>query len=262
VPERRPSFESAKFRELVNTAGAEITDSIKRSASIVHHATAGPMREGGFRSFLGRLLSEKYFVGTGFAFDAHDQESHQLDIVIAQQPPFGRTFEKDYVCKLPCEVVLAAIEVKKTLNSMELKKSLINASSLRALTPYGNHRFISGRPGGAKVQRNEHRCFYGVIALESDLSRIDWAQRDWARLKRIAAALGEPPDLIDRLVILDRGIINVSEGRALSSDGTIEPSMFEWFVHLANHLDRESGRRPKLDIDIYTGRRREWKTLP
>jgi len=260
-PHRRPNFNSSKFKELVKVAGNEITTSIQNSAAIEHDATAGPMREDGFRAFLSRLLSEKYFVGTGFAFDARDSESRQLDIVIAMQPPLGRVFEKHDICKLPCEVVLAVIEVKKILNSTEIEKSLENAASIRALYPYGDQSFVSARPGGATASATKHRCFYAVVALESLLTKQDWATKELNRINEKASLLDLPNDLVDRLVILDRGVLNVVERKALSSDGAIESPVFEWFIHLANHLDREARRRPPLDIDVYAGRRSNWVTL-
>jgi hypothetical protein len=207
------------------------------------------------------LLSERYFVGTGFAFDAQDNISRQLDIVIASQPPFGNVFQQDGICKLPCEVVLAVIEVKKVLRLKKIKESLANAVSVRTLSPYGDQCFIPGRTGGVPAKPDEHRCFYGVVALSSNLVVDDWAQKEWSRLQRIAADRTVDPHVIDRLVVLDRGIINVNEMTSLNSGGSIEPLMFEWFVHLANHLDRESRRRPPLDIDMYSARKARWVKL-
>src|ERR1019366_4431298 len=187
-----------------------------------HHPTSGTIREDGFRSFLRSLLSEKYFVGTGFAFDAHDQQSLQLDIVIAMDPPFVKVFERDGFCLLPCEVVLAVIEVKKVLSLNELRQCLKNAASLRALQPFGDQRFAPGRSHGAVASPDEHRCFYGVVALSSDLTQEAWAQKEWERVKKVAAETGVPTDVVDRILVLDRGVINTREGRALEGTDNVK----------------------------------------
>jgi hypothetical protein len=160
-------------------------------------------------------------------------------------------FEKDGLCSLPCEVVLAAIEVKKTLDSSELRQSITNAQSVRLLRPYGTQVFTAARRGGATLNKKEHRCFYSLVAHDSDLvSGHDWAEREWVRVQREADGLGVSPDVIDRLVVLDRGMVNTVEG--LGTTDALDAIVGQWFIHLWNHLDREAKRRPALDPDIYT----------
>jgi hypothetical protein len=259
--QRRPSFDSKEFRDLVKVAGREVSSAIEDAGAMGHHSTSGSIREDGFRSFLSKVLPDRFFVGTGFAFDAHDHVSRQLDIVVALQPPFGGVFRQHSLCRLPCEVVLAVIEVKKIFRIAELRQTLQNASSVRRLVPYGNQQFVPSRSKGAERQSKEHRCFCGVVALTSDIAIDDWASGELRRLRAESAKLGVGVDLLDRIVILDRGVINVRENKAQNNSGEREAVTFEWFLHLANHLDREAGRRPPIDLDIYAGGRSKWRDV-
>lgn len=251
---------------MIGDAGQEIESAIRRSTRVQrHHPTSGGIRETGIRDFLRKLLPDRYYVGTGFAFDAHDQFSSQLDVVIAAQPPLLGVFEQDGLCVLPCETVLAAIEVKRTLTSGEVAKVVNNAASVRALRPYGNQSFVTARQGGAEADRKEHRLFYAAFALNSDLTdgngaQQAWDQKEWDRLRRVCDEQGTPTGTIDRLVILDRGIINTAKGisQTRSSDG--DAFLTQVFINLANHLERESERRPSFNPDNYISRA-DWNEL-
>jgi hypothetical protein len=87
-----------------------------------------------------------------------------------------------------------------------------------------------------------------------------WAEHEWERLQTAASENDLTPDILDRILILDRGLINTAEGRALDNADTPEAAIVQWFVHMSNHLDREAGRRPPIDIDIYT-RSPRWTPL-
>lgn len=261
MPRRRPAFHSARFSQLVERAGRQITDSLRDSSLVTdHHGTSGTVRETGFREFLAQLLPDRYHVGTGFAFDARDTQTRQLDVIVALDPPLVRVHQKEGFSYLPCEVILAVIEVKKTLTASELRSAFRNAASVRSLRPFGKQDFVSARRGGAKLENDQHRCFYSVVAFDSNLGRNDWAQKEWRRIQEAAVEEDLTPDVIDRAVILDRGLLNTSEGLALGSPGEIDPVIFHWFVHLSNYLDREAARRPLLDIDVYTPNIR-WEQL-
>lgn len=251
---RRPSFASTRYAGIVGQAATEITAALRRATLVTGHGpTSGGIRESGLRDFLRQLLPDRYYVGTGFAFDAQDHQSRQLDVVIALEPPLLGVFEKDGVCNLPCEVVLAAIEVKKTLSVEEVRKSLSNALALRDLRPYGTQMFTSARRQGAKLEKGHHRCFYSVVAHESDLVVGDtWAQREWDRYRAVATDLDVAIDAVDRVFILDRGLVNTVEAVASSDPAEIDALVNQWFIHLSNHLDREAARRPQFDPDIYT----------
>jgi hypothetical protein len=247
--------------EILNRAGDRIATGLRKATLITdHHATSGSIRETALRDFLRQLLPDRFYVGTGFVFDAQDRKSRQLDVVVALEPPLVGVFKDEGVCVLPCETVLACIEVKTTLTATEVARSLENARSVRSLRPYGDHTFASAQRGGANLGKHEHRCFYSIVAAGSDLVEGSWPQGEWMRLVRAAKALGLAPDVVDRIVLLDRGMINAVGGVSLPASDSIEQVAAEWFVHLSNHLDREASRRPLFDPDIYRGGR-EWVAL-
>ena len=181
-----------------------------------------------------------------------------MDIIIAVQPPFARVLTDGAVSLLPCELVLAAIEVKRTLTRDQVKDAFENAAALRRLRPFGTGHFLPAQSRGSQLPIGSHRCFYGIVALGSDLSSDGWAKRELKRVTEVTAELRVATDVVDRILIADRGLMNVVDQRSLS--GTSDEAIFEWFVHLSNFLDREAGRRPELDIDIYTGTH-PWKRI-
>ena len=248
----RPSFHSLEFADVLESAGDSILGGLERAAHVPNHQpTRGGIREVGLRDFLRQLLPDRYYVGSGFTFDAADRRSRQLDIVIALEPPLSRVLERDSICYLPCEVVLAVIEVKTKLNAEEVSRAYTNAGSIRALQPFGVERFASARRKGAPLAIGDHRCFYSVVAFSSDLNIDGWAQREWTRAKRLAAASSMDPDAVDRVVIFDRGHVNTVDGRALDVPNAPKTVASQWFVYLWNHLERESERRKRFDPDIY-----------
>ena len=258
---RRPSRDSKQFAGVIDTAGRQILDGFERSSIVKdHHPTTGGIRETGLRDFLRQLLPDRYYVGAGFAFDANDVQSRQLDVIVALEPPLARVFEKDSICYLPCEVVLAGIEVKKTLDADEVARAIENAKSIRALRPFGVEAFGTARQGGAPLAKDLHGCFYSLVAFSSDLAKDDWAKREWGRLKRLSMAAGQDPSVIDRVVMLDRGQINAVEGTAIEDEGGAQRIAASWFIHVLNHLEREAQRRKPFDPDIYTKGKR-WTRL-
>jgi hypothetical protein len=87
MPKRRPSFDSVNFAGIVREAAAEIGGALRRATLVSHHPSSGSIRETGLRDFLRSVLPGRYYVGTGFMFDAPDTSSRQLDVVIALEPP-------------------------------------------------------------------------------------------------------------------------------------------------------------------------------
>lgn len=252
VVKKRQRRNSKIMAEVVSTVSLELESALRSSDVYGHHGTAGASRENSLHHAIGRLLSERYAVGRGLAFDSLDQKSKQLDLVIARRSHVtsalgGANFDNLY----PCESVLAVTEVKKVLRAAEVDAALLNAQSIRALRPFGNQAFVEARTDGEAASSTEHRVMYSLFASDSDLSfGTDWAARELARLESRANALGVEPTVIDRLFILSRGIINVRDRVAKTVDVGAEV-VFGWFYQLANHADRENGRRPDLDMDHY-----------
>ena len=106
------------------------------------------------------------------------------------------------------------------------------------------------------------RCFFSLFGFGTNLvGGDDWLIREGNRFRQVANKLSIPPEYVDRLVVMDRGIINCAEGKGHDSAKSGQNALQIWFVHLINHLLREDQRRKEIDIDIYTGGDR-WMALP
>ena len=258
VPKRR--LGTTTFSRLMDAAGTDISDTLKADLIPSHHGTKGQIRDEGLRTFLRRVLPQSYEVSSGFSFDAHDQQSHQIDIIISQAAPFRKVLQAERVVQLPCEVLLSVVEAKYKLDIGEIRDCLTKAQSIRSLRPYSTGRFVCVPTRGTETGVHEFRCLFTIIAFDSDLVEgEDYLTREWERYQTCAADLGVPADILDRIVILRRGIINCAKGVG-SPEGALTKNAGDWLVELINFLERERDRRPKLDWDIYT-KSRDWRSL-
>jgi hypothetical protein len=183
-----------------------------------------------------------------------------LDVLIyrVRDTPFLLAGDPAFV---PCESLLAAIEIKSKLTANEVDDALNIANSIRKLKPF-DKRFTDARERGRPASDDLPRCFFSVFAFGTDLVEgNDWIIREGTRFARRASELGIPPQYIDRLIVMDRGVINCANGRGHDSIRSGQSALQIWFVHLMNHLLREDRRRKEIDIDIYMGRDR-WMALP
>ena len=144
-----------------------------------HAGTKGRVRELFLTDLLKPLLSPSMTACTGMAIDSSGAQSGQIDVIVLDldvAPPMMTGGEQGVV---PYEAVLAAIEVKSTLDATELKASIGNARRLKLLAG----RFVEV-PG-----RHETRAFpirtpeFHVFAGRSDLKRD--SERE--RLERLVA---------------------------------------------------------------------------
>jgi hypothetical protein len=241
-------------------AAEQLALDFRQATALNHAGERGSRREESVRKFLADRLPGGYAFKTGFAFDARDAQSGQLDVLIyrVRDTPFLVSGDPAFV---PCESLLAAIEIKSTLTADEIRDGLEIAKSVRALRPF-DRRFIDARERGEPARDDSPRCFFSIFAFGTDLVEgNDWLAREGARFTRVANNLAIPQQYIDRLVVMDRGVINCSSGRGHDSARSGRPTLQIWFVHLMNHLLREDRRRKEIDIDIYMGRDR-WAALP
>jgi hypothetical protein len=243
----------------MNDATRQLALDFQKATAITHSGERGSLREDSVRQFLSDRLPGGFAVKTGFAFDARDKQSRQLDVLIygTRNTPFLVAGEPALV---PCESLLAAIEIKSVLDSDEVRDSLIVAESIRSLKPFDKH-FVDARDRGASASDDLPRCFFSIFSFSTDLvPGNDWLDREGSRFTRIASEEKISTRNVDRLVVMDRGIINCSEGRGHDSVQSGTPAVQLWFVHLINHLLREERRRKLIDINIYMGRDR-WSKL-
>lgn len=243
---------SAIMSSVVESVATSLTAALNAADTFNHQGSGGTHREDALRTALGQLLTDRYVVGSGEAFDCHDNVSRQLDLVIARRSHMtaalgGAGGTNSY----PCETILAVTEAKKRVGAQQIDEALNNAASLRSLKPFGDQAFVDARTGGASADKNEHRLMHCVFAMDTDLvPGPDWAKRELDRLVTRSDLLRVQPKVIDRLFILSRGIINVVDRKAMAVDSAAELT-FAWFFHIANHVDREDRRRPEFDMDHY-----------
>ena len=83
-------------------------------------------------------------------------------------------------------------------------------------------------------------------------------------MTRSAANADVAGERIDRVVVLDRGILIPRSRTAKSVSGGGKHMLREWCLHMSNFVVREAARRPDFDFERY-GRRRKnpgWIRLP
>lgn len=257
---RAPRHNSIELSQRMQEAADRLALDFRQATAIKHPGERGSRREEAVRNFLAERLPGGYAVKTGFAFDARDTQSRQLDVLIyrVRDTPFLLSGDPAFV---PCESLLAAIEIKSELNAEELGDALRIADSVRALRPF-DKSFTDARERGRPADDELPRCFFSLFTFGTDLKGgRDWLIREGARFNRVASKLEISPRRIDRLVVMDRGVINCAAGRGYDSGRGGVNALQIWFVHLINHLLREDRRRKEIDIDIYMGRDR-WTALP
>ena len=253
---RAPRNDSAELKRLVEASSSRIHAAASRADLVSNHqGFSGARREQGIRTFLQELLPSRYHVGTGLAFDSAGGQSRQLDVIVSLDSPFLAESEVGADEFVPCEAVLAVVEVKTTLSREELRKAIMNAISVRALKPYGKASFVDARSGGAELARHEHRVLYSLVAYDTDLVKgANWLETEWDRLESVCKEVGVAPSMVDRLVVLSRGVIDGAHGVGRVEPEGLRHVATHWFVHIFNHIERESRRRPPFDLDVYTAR--------
>jgi len=106
---------------------------LERSTIIEHDGMMGRFREQMVEGFLRPHLPEVYGLATGQAFSGSGKTSNQLDVIVYDRIFSGAVMFGTGFGLFPCESVFGAIEVKSTLEGKELKQSIENIKSLKAL---------------------------------------------------------------------------------------------------------------------------------
>jgi hypothetical protein len=172
---------------------------------------------------------------------------------------------------VPAEAVLACIEVKSKLTKAELVKTFEGAKLLAKLRPFGRGFILedvgledkSLTPSGKQRKKLvRSRCFRTLFAYESDLAKQDWLLKEWEGVQVAANDCSCMPTSIDRILVIGRGLITPA-ARAGTEDSAFSSVFHQWWIHLANFLERENSRRPPLDWQKYTKKKIPgWVNLP
>ncbi len=253
---------SKTFDQLLSDAEEQLWLGFKRAGAKRHTVLRGGSREEALADFLTAQLPSRFAVTQGEAVDAKENRTTQLDVIVYDRNLTAPLLSEKSGDLLPAEALLAVVEVKSTLTKAELEKCARAARSLSALQPYGK-QFLPPRKAGEAAVDGQPRCLYSVIAFSSDLGETDWAKKEWRRLHAATKAASVDVDRVDRVLVLDRGMLVPPWGRARVSPDQGKGMLREWFLHVTNFLVREASRRPGFDFERY-GRKRKnpnWQEL-
>lgn len=101
-----------------------------------------------------------------------------------------------------------------------------------------------------------------VRISKSGRPREGWTKREFDRMRVAAKEADAPMDSIDRLIVLDRGIISPPRTAGRWESGEADSIFLDAYVHIVNFLGRESRRREPVDWQISVTRKQiGWKSL-
>jgi hypothetical protein len=153
---------------------------------------------------------------------------------------------------LAAEALLATVEVKSCLSSGEIESIFGKAQKFRDLQPF--RRPLARRRTGGKEAGDGERIYYCVFAYDSDLTRADWARKEYTRFARISEKLNIPLGAIDQVYVLSRGLFIPDAGRIFDETEMPGSGLLQYYMHILNFLMRENGRRDDVPYLDYAGR--------
>ena len=238
------------FKSKIESAVYAIVGKFMSTKIINHSLTKGEEREDPLIEFLNKNLPSKYTVVKGEVVDLFNTSSPQMDIMIYDNSRNIPLYSGG-ICVLPAEALLASIEVKSKLTQDETKKILKSVKALKSLKPFKQalDSVVLGRSQDDKVICRYYHC---IFAYDTDLSKDNWITKEVARFRRVATEEKVNPTLIDRIFVLNRGLINLAHSIGKSSDDSNETFLY-FYMNLLNFLERENGRRKTVPYQDYSG---------
>lgn len=247
------------FKSKFENAIYKIIGSFLETEAFQHSLTKGEEREVPIINFLNNNLPETYNIVKGEIVDLKGTSGPQLDVMIydkIRNIPFY--IGDNYI--LPAEALLSSIEVKSKLTQEEIRKILRNADKLKSLKPFGKN--LDKVKRGRDIDDNINcRYYHCVFAYDTDLSKKNWLENEYQRVVRVAKEENIDPSLVDRFIVLKRGLINPTNQSGKESDDHAQLFMY-FYMHLLNYLERENQRRKRVPYLDYAGKMSEgWKKL-
>jgi len=256
---RRPKEPTKAFAGSFDSALLEIAAGFLKSERFKHAQTKGNEREVVLRELFTEHLPTRYSVATGEVVDIYDKHSPQLDVLIYDSTRNFAFYTGDSEI-LPAEALLVSVEVKSKLTKQEIKKSLIAAKKLRQLKPF--KRKLSTVRKDGKEADDRCRYFHTLFAYDSDLAKDEWMKSEHARFNEVAREEGIDAEIIDRLYVPNRGMINLPFSSGLEEPDESGKALIHFYMHILNFLQRENGRREDTPYLTYAGRlTKGWKKL-
>lgn len=241
------------FRAVLNQAARNLALSSQDATPFVHRGIKGDERAGALAEFLRAHLPGDFDVRKGEAADVLNSQTGQLDLIVYDKASSAPILVGNENLLLPCESLYVVIEVKTRLTQAELNTAYRSALKVRSLSPF-NTRFVGQRTDGAAANGKSYRCMYIVFAYETNLSTADWLNKEFDRIKTSAKRAGAELDVIDRVVVLNRGMINPCSKTGKLINGDNKNIFLEFYLHIINFINRERTRRPPVDWQMYSDR--------
>ncbi|WP_152632997.1 DUF6602 domain-containing protein [Aliarcobacter butzleri] len=213
-----------------------------------HSLSKGEYREQPIQEFFRELLPNKFAVLSGEIIDYKGNVSPQSDLIIYRNIDGIPVFKTEPTILL-AESVMSIIEVKSKINLDEYEDCLKKAEKLYKLKPFG--KSIQQYERGRNPTNKEVRIFISVFAYSSD-SKMSMKD-EYARFIKRAEELSINPCVIDRIYILNKGIINPTENK-YSNETDDNRAFFYFYSNLLQFLMRESKRRDEVPYLNYFGR--------
>ncbi|MBE3123316.1 MAG: hypothetical protein IMZ65_00760 [Planctomycetes bacterium] len=121
-------------RQWLRLYSERLDNSYRASAIVQHNVTKGGMREGQILDLLGELLPKWAAVERNVVIaDCQDVQSPKFDAVLLDRLYWPRLFQQDDTAVVMLESVLAAIEVKSSLSTHEIKDVFQKSAALRGM---------------------------------------------------------------------------------------------------------------------------------
>jgi hypothetical protein len=246
-------MEKAKQRLLLESAEA---------ADFRHKGIRGDERAASLADFFRERLPRNLGVAKGEAIDYQDTRTGQLDFVIYDQARCAAIRAGKENLLLPCEALYCVVEVKTLITQDELDTSYAAAGRVRTLAPF-KKPFIAARQDGSSAKDDRDRCLYIIFGYSSNLgNNAEWPSKEYLRLEAAAKSAGVARDCVDRIVVLDRGMINPQKKAAKWESGSADSVFLETYLHIVNFLGREALRRRPVDWQLYGAKgAKGWKGL-
>lgn len=217
------------------------------AARFRHKGLRGSSREEVVADFLSDQIPSRFGVTAGEAIDAAGGRTGQLDIVVFDRYATAPLLKRDAGDLLPAEALLAVIEVKPMLSQKDLNMAAAAARRISELRPFGEP-FVPARQDGAEYE-GRCRCQYSVVAFKSNLGEANWPTKEWERLTKAATKAEIGTERIDRVLVLDRGMLVPPTKSAKQKAGESEVLLRHWFLHMINFVQREAARRQRFDFE-------------
>jgi hypothetical protein len=246
---------------VLKEAQSDVVGASRKAAVFSQNVIRGDERAGALTKFLKDRLPDAFATCKGEAIDYRDHRSTQLDLMVYHKQSCVPVSKQEENMLVPCEGLYSAIEVKSILTKDELEAAFFAAKRLRTLRPFKG-KFVSSRPGGKAAEKGESRCMYILFAYTSNLGVDGWLQKEFKRVRGAAAAARTTVDVIDRIFVVDRGIINPGGAAGKAVDGHDDFMFVEFYLNLVNFIHRELRRRQPIDWQLYSARSsKRWVAL-